>query len=335
MRVPASYCGVYGMKPSYGMLSRWGVVSYADTLDTVGILARNIGDVRQVFNVLALEDERDATCIHEAMRLRLDAQVERILARIPSRLDGLRVGIVKEMYPREVDSRTLDIVDDVLDHMQSLGATLVPLSVPAIKKSVSAYYILSLSEASSNLGRFDGIRFGARMKHTSSTFHDEIAKNRSYGFGDEVKRRILLGTYALTSEAWESHHLVATRIRQGILRGYQACWSTQDLRWPEPTGNEEHGVDVVVQPTALSVAPRLDEPVSSEYAADVLTFAANLAGLPALSAPASRTISMDEDPSVHLPVGVLFKAQWGHDKLLFHILEQLNQHTDVFQGPRS
>ena len=133
MRVPASYCGVYGMKPSYGMLSRWGVVSYADTLDTVGILARNIGDVRQVFDVLALEDERDATCIHEAMRLRLDAQVERILARIPSRLDGLRVGIVKEMYPREVDSRTLDIVDDVLDHMQSLGATLVPLSVPAIK----------------------------------------------------------------------------------------------------------------------------------------------------------------------------------------------------------
>ena len=158
------------------------------------------------------------------------------------------------------------------------------------------------------------------MKHTSSTFHDEIAKNRSYGFGDEVKRRILLGTYALTSEAWESHHLVATRIRQGILRGYQACWSTQDLRWPEPTGNEEHGVDVVVQPTALSVAPRLDEPVSSEYAADVLTFAANLAGLPALSAPASRTISMDEDPSVHLPVGVLFKAQWGHLSLI-HISE--------------
>lgn len=326
--MPAAFCGIYGLKPSYGMISRWGVISYADTLDTVGIMAQTVEDVKHVYEVLAEEDERDATCVSNATRVQLRESVEHVISRIPSRLDGVRVGLVMEMFPSEVSDETLSMIDAVLSHMAALGATIVPLTIPAIRKAASAYYILSLSEASSNLSRFDGLRYGTHTESEATSFQEEIAQNRSYGFGDEVKRRLLLGTYALTSEAWDSHYVRAMSNRNAITRAYEACWRTPDLRSEKPRQHDA-GVDVIVQPTTLGIAPKLDEPMTGEYAADILAIAANHAGLPAISAPSTTTVPIEG--GARMPIGVSFMTQWGHDAFLFYVLEQLRQHTDVLR----
>lgn len=166
VRLPGSFCGVYGFKPSYGLISRWGVVSYADSLDTVGIFARDVKDVAAVLDVIAGDDARDATCVDNTMRMQIaeltDARISEI--GVPGKpLHGLRVGVPAEMYPAELDERVAYIADDVLEALQSLGATIVPLRIPAMEQSISAYYVLALAEASSNLGRFDGMRYGTLL----------------------------------------------------------------------------------------------------------------------------------------------------------------------------
>lgn len=291
VRIPASYCGVYGFKPSYGMLSRWGVVSYADSLDTVGILARELPDIARAFDVLAADDPRDATCVPNDVRQRLSHVA------IPS-LPGLRVGVVQELFPAEVDARTLDAVDGVLESMASQGATIVPTSVPLVTSTAAVYYLLSLAEASSNLARYDGIRFGVPAQRTSA-FFDDVARHRSRHLGAEVQRRLLLGTYAVSSEARRSHYTRALRLRQALREAYDACF---------------RDVDVLVYPTTLGVAPRLDEP-AEEYASDVLAVSANLAGFPAISVPVRGRD----------PIGVSFAMPWGHDRALLSLLAQLRR----------
>lgn len=325
VRLPASFCGVYGIKPSYGMISRWGVISYADSLDTVGILARTPEDLAAIFDAVASPDAHDATCLDMAMRAKLADDMTTIFSRIQKPLEGLRVGVVAEMFPKELHPDIADITDDVLDALQHLGATLVDVSLSVLTKAASAYYVMALSEASSNLGRFDGIRYGARHEKSDGTFFGAIAANRSANFGAEVKRRILLGTYALTSEAWKSHLQTSFQIRNAITHQMRSCFASPDHRvsQQERSGTD---VDLLVYPTALGPAPRLDEDMASEYAQDVLTVSANLTGMPVLSAPAARTVPVGNE---RLPAGISFQAQWGHDQLLFHVVKCLAQHSDV------
>lgn len=168
VRLPGAFCGVYGFKPSYGLISRWGVVSYADSLDTVGILAQNIGDIRTTLHAVAHEDARDETCIDQVLRVRLHETHKQRLSEIGQAnkpLAGVRVGVPAEMYPSEVHPHVVDIADDVLDAMQELGATIVPVRIPMMEQCIGAYYVLALAEASSNLSRFDGMRYGASSSH--------------------------------------------------------------------------------------------------------------------------------------------------------------------------
>ncbi|WFD48149.1 hypothetical protein GLX27_002817 [Malassezia furfur] len=282
VRLPGAFCGVYGFKPSYGMISRWGVVSYADSLDTVGILANNVSDVRTTLHAVAAEDPRDETCIDAPLRARL-AEAYRarraMFGDAHAPLAGLRVGVPAEMYPEEVHPRVVGIADDVLDAMQSLGAEIVPVRVPAMEHAIGAYYVLGLAEASSNLSRYDGMRYGIAVPD-EATFHATIAKARSAGFGPEVQRRILLGTYAVTTEAWDSYYMAAVSLRCALMDQLAEHWRETDLRIG--TAGHAQGVDVLVHPTALRGAPKLAEDAAFECAQDALTTYANLAGVPVL-----------------------------------------------------
>lgn len=328
VRLPASFCGVYGYKPSYGLISRWGVVAYADSLDTVGVLARNIHDIRAVHDAIAVEDAHDPTCVDQALRNRVQHEVDVIQGRVgkDAPLSGLRVGILAETFPMELDQRIAHIVDDALSALESLGATLVPLSIPAIAHGIGAYYVLALAEATSNLARFDGTRYGFRETGDFASYHAHVSANRADSFGREVRRRILLGTYALSSNAWNSYYLAANQVRSALVRQLRAVWSTPDLRVSNDSHFDGPRVDVCVNPTALQTALRLDSKPSNQYAQEALTVAANLAGQPTVSAPARQTL---ENGGAHLPVGISFKAQWGHEKLLFDVIDTLHQHTNV------
>lgn len=163
VRLPGAFCGVYGFKPSYGLVSRWGVVAYADSLDTVGFLAKNVTDLQTVLAAVSHEDPRDGTCIADTLRTTLREAAAKRIAEIGAStkpLAGLRVGVPAEMYPAELDARVAQAADDVLASMEALGATILPVRIPAVEQSVGAYYVLALAEASSNLARMDGIRYG-------------------------------------------------------------------------------------------------------------------------------------------------------------------------------
>lgn len=294
VRLPAAYCGVYGLKPSYGLVSRWGLVAYADSLDTIGVLARSVDDVRAAFDVIAHADARDAT-----------SRARPPTAAAPESLHGVRIGVPDELFPAELDPAAGDAVDDVLAALHALGAEIVPVSLPSVRRSLGAYYTLALAEASSNLARYDGMQFG----HCAggADYHAAAAASRA-ALGREVQKRILLGTHALSADAWDSYFLKAQRIRAAIAREVDAAWAR---------------ADVLVHPTALGGAPRLDAraPASdSEYAQDVLTAVANLAGIPALSAPARRTAG-------GLPLGVSFAAPWGAEPRVFAVAARVAPHA--------
>ncbi|WFD44175.1 hypothetical protein MPSI1_002841 [Malassezia psittaci] len=325
-RLPGAFCGVYGFKPSYGMISRWGVVSYADSLDTVGILGNSVSDVSTTFDAIAKEDPRDETCIDKHLREHLQtANSSRIreIGREERPLHGLRVGIPAEMYPVEMHQDTLEITDNVLDAMHKLGAEIVPVRVPIIAHCIGAYYLLALAEASSNLSRFDGMRYGLSVPDEAK-FQDTVAKSRQAGFGDEVRRRILLGTYAVTTEAWESYYMAALDIRSQLMQELSLLWRSRDLR--KESSGPSQGVDLFVHPTSLQGAPKFDQDPASEYAQDALTTYANLAGIPVMSAPARRRLY---DGQTALPVGVSFASAWGYDRMLLHIVNLVHAHTDT------
>lgn len=325
VRLPAAYCGVYGFKPSYGMLSRWGVVSYADSFDTVGVLARSVGDVRAVYRQLAVPDERDATCAGEDVRRTCADDVRTVLTRWAAQLRGCRVGVVADMYPAELSAPVLDAMDEVLEALQALGATLVPLRWPGLQHAISAYYVLALAEASSNLARFDGVRYGSEPR-MDAPFADAVAEARARAFGGEVRRRLLLGTFAMTASARERHLVAAQRRRAHFLEVTRGAWTAPDRRI-DGTPSDEDGVDLVVYPTALGPAPLLSTK-RSEYAQDVLTVDANLSGRPALSMPLARTV---DDDGVDMPLGVSLQGQWGHDELVLHVADLLAQHTQLLR----
>ena len=346
VRLPAAFCGVFGLKPSYGAISRWGLISYADSLDTIGVLGRSGSDLDEVFQVVSLEDYRDATCAHTALRDASRQAVESVFNRLQPTTEkpliGLRVGVPVELFPEELDPRVGDIVDDYLGMLHEQGASIVSVSLPMLKESLGCYYLLALSEASSNLSRYDGVRYGL---YFSSEFllltlpgyeapegnegpkshHERVANNRSAGFGAEVQRRILLGSYTLSAEAWESHFIKAVSVRSALTQEFNTKWTTGDVRFTDSLDNhaDKQRVDLMLFPTNLGPAPYLDDDAAGEYAQDVLTAPANLAGLPVLNTPASKLL--EEPDGACLPVGLSFMGPWGHERLLFHVVRTLEQ----------
>lgn len=329
IRLPAAYCGVVGLKPSYGMVSRWGLVSYADSLDTVGVLARTVEDAEQVYVVLAQHDARDPTSASTDARSKAVDIVDGLMSSLQSsssaqNLKGLRVGIPREYFPDELHPRVLPPFRQAVSALEQLGAEVVSISLPSTPSALSAYYIISSAEASSNLARYDGVEYGLHKPPVHG--HHAYAATRTAGFGDEVRKRILVGTFALTADAFDNFFLQASRIRADLQRDFASA-----LRIPNPNtrkseqGKRDAGVDVILHPSAVNTAPTLAPAMNaaeegagvSEYVQDILTVPASLAGLPALAVPAG----VAEDDG--WPVGFTMVSQWGCDKLLLHVAKQL------------
>ncbi|KAJ7272742.1 amidase signature enzyme [Mycena haematopus] len=327
-RLPASYCGVVGFKPSYGLISRWGVISFADSLDCVGVMAVDLLATKRVFDVLNAYDAQDPTSASPDARQRASQEATR--AWPTSSLKDLRIGIPHEYFPSELSDEVLTPVRTAIQGLKSRGATIVPVSLPSTPYALSAYYVISSAEASSNMSRYDGIQFGLHVplspgdKLTNAA--SMYARTRSIGFGPEVQKRILLGTYALTADAFDNYFLQAQRIRRLVREDFNRVFRVPDVLSSSPTVStpDSEGVDVLLHPSAIRTAPSLD-PVDTDglqtYVQDVLTVPASLAGLPALSVPL-------ENNGEEWPVGIIVVGQWGCDDTVLrvgHFLESGNK----------
>lgn len=302
IRQPASFCGVYGLKPTYGLVSRWGVVAFASSLDQIGPFARTVEDLALALSVIALPDPRDAT---SSRRERPDYFAALSPWKAPGRenapLAGKRIAVVKELRNRKdsVSPEVEDAFQKTLALCREEGAEIVETSLPvSLEFGLPCYYILAPAEASSNLARFDGIRYG--LSSDQHSLMDLYIKTRGSGFGSEVKRRILTGTYVLSSGYYDAYYLTAQKVRQIMKKEFVTAFA---------------GCDLIALPTAPFPAFRKGELVNDPirmYFADVFTLPVNLAGLPALSLNGGFT--SDEKP---LPVGVQFIApKWGEPELL-------------------
>lgn len=306
VRLPASFCGVVGLKPSYGMISRFGVVAYADSLDCVGVLGQTVDTVSEVFGVLSSSDERDMTCASAARRERASS----ISASAPSSLQGMRIGLPIQTHVEGA----YQLPTALLQNLKDQGAVLVPVDIPALRLSLPAYYVLATAEAASNLGRFGGSWYGAsweRGKDDDSGV-ERRRRIRTEGFGYEVRKRILAGTHALTADAFNNSYLKALALRRSLRQQYTDVFRLGHAQ--TGAAGREGGVDVLLHPTAVGPAPRLaedgkGEDARDEYLQDILTTSASLAGLPALSVPAGHVEGW--------PVGVSVVGQWGTEDVVF------------------
>src|SRR5262249_4198700 len=264
IRQPAALCGVVGLKPTYGRVSRYGVVAFASSLDQVGPLCRTVEDAALLLEVIAGPDPRDATSIAEPVPRYRDALGQGVA--------GLRLGIPKEYFVAGIEAEVEQAVRAAIRKLESLGARAVEVSLPHTEYGIAAYYILATAEASSNLARYDGVRFGHRAERPVDLL-DMYCRTRAEGFGPEVKRRIMLGTYVLRAGYYEAYYgkaqKVRTLIRRDFARAFEQC-------------------DLIVTPTSpvagFALGERTEDPLAM-YLADVFTIACNLAGLPGLSLP--------------------------------------------------
>jgi aspartyl-tRNA(Asn)/glutamyl-tRNA(Gln) amidotransferase subunit A len=265
IRQPASLCGVVGLKPTYGRVSRYGAIAFASSLDQIGPFGRSVADVARLLGVLAGADPRDGTA--------LTSPVPDYLGALGGDLAGLRVGVPAEYFVAGMAPDVEAAVRAALAQLEALGATLVPVSLPHTSYAVATYYILATAEASSNLSRYDGVRFGHRTAERVSDIADLYAKSRAEGFGDEVKRRIILGTYALSSGYYDAYYLKAQKVRTLLRRDFEAAFA---------------GCDVLATPvspvTAFGLGERVDDPLQM-YLMDIFTIPSSLAGNTSLSVP--------------------------------------------------
>lgn len=288
IRQPAALTGTVGLKPTYGRVSRYGMIAFASSLDQAGVITRSAADAALLLGTMAGFDERDSTCI--------DHPVPDYSAALRQSLDGLRVGIVRQHFDAGLDDQTGKAVREALAVLESQGAVLSEVDLPNISLSVPTYYVVAPAECSSNLSRFDGVRFGHRANDANDLF-DLYCRSRGEGFGDEVKRRIMTGTYVLSAGYYDAYYLKAQQVRQLIADDFRQAFAD---------------VDVIAGPTAPTPAFKLgdktDDPITM-YLNDIYTIGANLAGLPGISTPCGMVDG--------LPVGLhLVGPHWGEETLL-------------------
>ncbi len=299
VRQPAAFCGITGLKPTYGRVSRWGMIAFASSLDCAGVLARSAADCAHVLAAIAGHDPRDATSV--------DRACDDYVAALSTSLQGLRIGVAREYFGAGVEDGVAAATRTALRELEKLGATLVDISLPNAALAIPSYYVIAPAEASSNLARYDGVRYGHRCTDPVS-LEDLYTRTRAEGFGAEVKRRILAGTYALSAGYYDAYYLRAQRARRVIAGDFSESFKM---------------VDLIAGPTAPTVAFRLGEKSADPlamYAADVNTVAVNLAGLPAISLPAGF--------SEGLPVGLQLIGPAFAEARLLNVGHQLQQATD-------
>lgn len=279
IRQPAAFCGVVGLKPTYGRVSRYGVIAYASSLDQVGPITRTVEDAALITEVIAGLDPRDATSI--------DAPAPALTRALGERVRGLRVGLPAEYFAGELDPEVRAAVDGAVELLRDAGAETVELSLPHTRYAMPAYYVIAPAEASSNLARYDGVRFGARAGGRGAGLLEMYRATRAAGFGAEAKRRIMLGTFALRSGYYDAYYKKAQQVRTLIARDFAEAFAR---------------CDVIASPVAPGPAWPIGAMASpvDEYLADVFTLACNLAGLPGMSVPCGFTTS----GRAGLPLGV-------------------------------
>jgi len=296
VRQPAALCGVVGLKPTYGLISRYGLIAFASSLDTVGTFTRSVRDAAVLLGSLAGRDPRDATSLDEPKR--------DYTTGIDDGVSGLRVGVVSDAFGEGVTPGVSGRVRAAVDALERLGASVGEVSLPHAAFALSAYYLIAPSEASSNLARYDGVRYGFRAPNAADSV-EMMTSTRGQGFGPEVKRRVMLGTYALSAGYYEAYYGQAQKVRTLVIRDYDEAFADYD---------------VLVSPTTPTTAFRLGEKVDDPFAMylnDVFTIPANLAGVPAISLPCG----LDEEG---LPVGVQLTATVLDESMLLrtaHALE--------------
>ena len=272
IRQPAAHCGITGIKPTYGRVSRWGMIAFASSLDQAGPLARSAEDCAILLNEMSGHDSKDTTS--------LDIESTDLLNSINQPIKGLKIGIVKEFSLGDLDSEVQNRFEDSKKLYETLGAEFVEISLPNISASVPTYYSIAPAECSSNLSRFDGVRFGYRAENTSD-LNDLYIKSRSEGFGDEVKRRILIGTYALSAGYYDAYYKKAQQVRRLIKNDFELAFESIDLiMTPTSPG------------TAFAFGSKGAQNPIELYLEDLFTISSNLAGLPAISIPHGNVNSM-------------------------------------------
>jgi aspartyl-tRNA(Asn)/glutamyl-tRNA(Gln) amidotransferase subunit A len=310
IRQPAAFCGITGIKPTYGTCSRYGMIAFASSLDQAGPMARSAEDCALLLSAMSGFDERDAT---SSQRPPQDFHAQMLRAREGASggrpLAGLRIGLPKEFFPAALAADVHGAVRGALAELEKLGATLVDVSLPRTELAIPVYYIIAPAEASSNLSRFDGVKFGHRAAQYADLL-DMYKKTRAQGFGAEVKRRIMIGTYVLSHGYYDAYYLQAQKLRRMIADDFQACFQQ---------------CDVIAGPVAPTVAWALgqtDKDPVADYLADIFTLPASLAGLPGMSVPAGFGLG-------GLPVGLQLIGNYFDEGTLLHAAHALQQATDI------
>lgn len=287
IRCPAAWCGIVGLKPSYGRVSRFGLIAYANSFEQIGPMAANVRDTAKLFSVIAGHDPKDSTSVSKPYDL----------AGLKADISGKTIGIPQEYFGEGVDKDVAASVRAAIGRLEELGAKTVEVSLPSMKYALAAYYVTCTCEASSNLDRFDGVRYGSPEPEMNLPWHEAYTHVREAGFGSEVRRRILLGTFALSAGYYGKYYVKAQHARQAIARDFAKALQTCDL---------------LAGPTMPNVAPKLGELTADPlqmYQADILTVPVNIAGIPAISVPCGTAHGM--------PVGLqLMGRMFGEEALL-------------------
>ena len=299
IRQPASLCNITGIKPTYGRVSRYGMIAFASSLDQGGAMTRTAEDAAIMLNAMAGFDPKDSTCINRP--------TEDYTSNLNSDIKGLRIGLPKEFFDEKLDSDIAKIIEEAIDVYKKAGAEIVEVELPNSGLSVPAYYVIAPAECSSNLSRYDGVRFGYRCENPVD-LEDLYKRSRGEAFGPEVKRRIMIGAYALSAGFYDAYYLKAQKIRQLISNDFKAAFEK---------------CDVIMGPTApttaFGIGEKAKDPITM-YLSDIYTIAVNLAGLPGMSIPAGFSNDM--------PVGLQIIGNYFDESRLLNVAHQFQQITD-------
>ena len=323
VRQPSALCGVSGIKPTYGTVSRFGIIAYGSSLDQAGIIARNASDLMEVLDTVSGFDPRDATSLESCDgvanapgRIRADytAAAQTFDAAGAKPLQGLRIGVPREFFDAGLNAEVGQAIEAALKTFESLGATRVDISLPLTRLAIPAYYVIAPAEASSNLSRYDGVRYGHRTAQYGD-LESMTGRSRAEGFGTEVKRRIIVGTYVLSHGYYDAYYLQAQRVRRMIADDFRKTLS--------------ESCDIILGPVSPNTAKRIgedrDDPTAA-WLSDIYTLGVSLAGLPAMSVPCG--FSSADKP---LPIGMQLIGNYFNEGRLLAIADRFQQHTDWHQ----
>lgn len=304
IRLPASFCGIYGFKPTYGRVSRYGLIAFASSLDQIGPFGRSVEDITYLYEAIAGYDTKDSTS--------LNMEVGNISSTLKKDVKGLKIGVIKELMAEGVHPDVKEAIENAIKTYEKMGATIKEISLPLISHSIGVYYIVATAEASSNLARFDGVRYGHRAQNCENLM-EMYCKTRAEGFGPEVKRRIMLGTYALSSGYYDAYYKKAQQLRRLIANDFVEAFKDVDILLSPTCPN-----------TAFDLNSKTDNPLEM-YLTDIATISSNLVGAPALSMP----VGFDKE---NMPIGLQLIGKNLDEKTLLNTAYSLEQELQIYNN---